>query len=132
MPNTAVVPQLDINQPVAENNSDKMVSLLKFLMFNPGWISSWYDEYLLSMRKSMAKYTENDSVLVPALQQHINEAIHHYYPDYHCEITVVREDPSDPNYIMDIAIKNTYGELVLQLDRVKKDQSGLFVIHTHA
>ena len=131
MPN-AVVPQLDINAPVAENNSDKMVSLLKFLMFNPGWISSWYDEYLLSMRKSMAQYTENDAQLVPALQKKINEAVQHYYPDYYCEINVVREDPADPNYIMDIAIKNSYGELVIQLDRVKKDQSGLFVIHPHA
>ena len=128
----AVVPQLDINAPVAENNSDKMVSLLKFLMFNPGWISSWYDEYLLSMRKSMAKYTEDSGTLVPALQQKINEAVHHYYPDYHCEIKVIRDDPTNPDYSMDILIKNSYNELVIQLDRVKKDKSGLFVIHTHA
>lgn len=129
---TAVVPQLDINAPVAENNSDKMVSLLKFLMFNPGWISSWYDEHLLSMRKSMAKYTENSSTLVPALQEKINTAIHHFYPDYHCSIDVIRDDPNDPNYTMDISIRNSFNELVIQLDRVRKDESGLFVIHTHA
>ena len=128
----AVVPQLDINAPVAENNSDKMVSLLKFLMFNPGWISSWYDDYLLSMRKSMAKYTENSGVLVPELQKQINDAIHHYYPDYHCEIKVIRDDPENPNYDMDISIKNGYNELVIQLDRIRKDQSGLFVLRTHA
>ena len=128
----AVVPQLDINQPTAENNSDKMVSLLKFLMFNPGWISSWYDEHLLSMRKSMAKYTEDSGTLVPALKEKINEAIHHYYPDYYCDIKVIRDDPSNPDYVMDIAIKNSYGELVIQLDRVKKDKTGLFVIHPHA
>lgn len=128
----AVVPQLDINAPIAENNSDKMVSLLKFLMFNPGWISSWYEEHLLSMRKSMAKYTESSDTLVPALQQKINDAIHHYYPDYHCDIKVIRDDPENPDYTMDISVKNGYGELVIQLDRVKKDKSGLFVIHTHA
>ena len=131
MPN-AVVPQLDISAPIAENNSDKMVSLLKFLMFNPGWISSWYDDYLLSMRKSMAKYTEDSDKLVPALQQQINDAIHHYYPEYHCEIKVIREDPNNPDYIMDISIRNSFNELVIQLDRVKKDKTGLFVIHTHA
>lgn len=126
----SVVPQLDINAPVAENNSDKMVSLLKFLMFNPGWISSWYDEHLLSMRKDMAKYTEDSQKLVPALQSKINEAVHHYYPHYHCDISVIRENPNDPDYYLDISIKNSYGEVVLQLDRVKKDRSGLFVIHT--
>jgi hypothetical protein len=128
----AVVPQLDINAPVAENNSDKMVSLLKFLMFNPGWISSWYDEHLLSMRQSMAKYTEDSSTLVPALQEKINDAIHHFYPDYHCSIEVIRDQPNDPNYTMDIAIRNSFNELVIQLDRVRKDESGLFVIRTHA
>lgn len=126
----AVVPQLDINAPVAENNSDKMVSLLKFLMYNPGWISSWYDEHLLSMKRDMAKYTENSDVLVPALQQKINDAVHHYYPEYYCDIEVIRENPNDPDYYLDIAIKNSFGELVLQLDRVKKDHSGLFVMHT--
>ncbi len=74
----AVVPQLDLNQPVAENNSDKIVALLKFLMFNPGWISSWYDDHLLSMRKSMAKYTEDSDKLVPNINRLLNEAIGHY------------------------------------------------------
>ena len=128
---TAVVPQLDINAPVAENNSDKMVSLLKFLMFNPGWISSWYDDHLLSMRKSMAQFTEDSSKLVPNLQQMINEAIHHYYPDYHCDIKVIREDENNPDYSMDIFILNSFNEVVIQLDRVKKDKTGLFVIRTN-
>ena len=125
----AVVPQLELNAPIAENNSDKMTSLLKFLMFNPGWISSWYDDHLLSMRKSMAKYTEDSNQLVPALQSMINEAVHHYYPDYNCEIKVIRDDPNNPNYSMDIFIKNSFGQVVIQLDRVRKDTSGLFVEH---
>jgi hypothetical protein len=123
----AVVPQLCLTAPVAENNSDKMVALLKFLMFNPGWISSWNDEKLLSMRKSMAQYTEDKSKLVPALSQMLNEAVQHFYPSYRCEVSVIDED--DPNvYSIDIAIKDSLNNLVIQLERIKKDESGLFII----
>ena len=122
----SVVPQLDINQPVAENNSDKMVALLKFLMFNPGWISSWYDNNLLSMRKSMAQYTEDSDKLVPAIQTRLNEAIKHYYPGYSCNIDIERDELNPADYSMIISIINEYGIPVIQLDRIRRDSSGLF------
>lgn len=125
MPN-AVIPQLDLNQPVAENNSDKMVALLKFLMFNPGWISSWYDDHLLSMRKSMAKYTEDSSDLVPNIKRLLNEAIKHYYPSYSCEIKVVRDEVNPADYSMEISIVNEFNIPVIQLDRITRDKSGTF------
>jgi hypothetical protein len=122
----SVVPQLDLNQPVAENNSDKMVALLKFLMFNPGWISSWYDDHLLSMKKSMAQYTEDSDKLVPAIQAKLNEAISHYYPGYSCSIEIERDEFNPADYSMIISITNEYGIPVVQLDRIKRDTSGLF------
>jgi len=124
----AVVPQLDINHPLAENKSDKMISLLKFLMFNPGWISSWYDDSLLSMRKSMAKYTEDSSKLVPGIQQLLNEAIHHYYPEYTCDIKVIPDENDPTCYTMDLRIIDSIGNPVIQMERIKKDHSGLFVL----
>lgn len=122
----AVVPQLDLNQPVAENNSDKIVALLKFLMFNPGWISSWYDDHLLSMRKSMAKYTEDSDKLVPNINRLLNEAIGHYYQGYKCNVAVERDEANPANYSMIISVTNEYGIPVVQLDRIIKDSSGLF------
>ena len=122
----AVVPQLDLNQPVAENNSDKIVALLKFLMFNPGWISSWYDDHLLSMRKSMAKYTEDSDKLVPNISRLLNEAIGHYYQGYKCNVAVERDEANPANYSMIISVTNEYGIPVVQLDRIIKDSSGLF------
>lgn len=122
----AVVPQLDINHPLAENKSDKMISLLKFLMFNPGWISSWYDDHLLSMRKSMAKYTENSYELVPRIREMLNTAINHYYPNYSCNIDVERDEKNPTEYSMVISIVNEFGQPVVQLDRIKHDRSGLF------
>lgn len=122
----AVVPQLDLNQPVAENNSDKIVALLKFLMFNPGWISSWYDDHLLSMRKSMAKYTEDSDKLVPNISRLLNEAIGHYYPGYKCNVAIERDEANPANYSMIISVTNEYGIPVVQLDRIIKDSSGLF------
>lgn len=122
----AVVPQLDLSQPVAENNSDKMVSLLKFLMFNPGWISSWYDDALLSMRKSTAQFTEQSDQLVPNIQRHLNDAIKHYYPDYSCNIQIERDELNPADYSMIISIVNEFGMPVIQLDRIRRDKSGLF------
>ena len=122
----AVVPQLDLNQPVAENNSDKIVALLKFLMFNPGWISSWYDDHLLSMRKSMAKYTEDSDKLVPNISRLLNEAIGHYYQGYKCNVAVERDEANPANYSMIISVTNEYGIPVVQLDRIINDSSGLF------
>ena len=122
----SVIPLLDINQPLAENNSDKMVALLKFLMFNPGWISSWYDDHLLSMRKSVAQYTEDSDQLVPAIQSRLNEAIGHYYPGYSCNIEVERDELNPTEYSMIISIINEYGVPVIQLDRIRRDTSGLF------
>ena len=72
---TGVIPTLTRNTPILESPSDKLIYILKYMFFSPGWVSNWYDQFLLSMRKSMAKYTEDSRILVPQLQEYINESV---------------------------------------------------------
>ena len=128
MANEGVIPTLDINQPVITNKSDKMTYLLKFLMYNPGWVSSWYDNHLLSMRQSMAANTEDRNKLVPALQQYLNQVIHNFYPDYSCTLETHDHNNDPLVYDIDIYIRDGLGNIVIQLDRLRKDKSGLFIL----
>ena len=125
---TGVIPTLSRNNQILENSNDKLIYILKYMFYSPGWISNWYDNLLLSMRKSMAKYTEDSTVLVPHLQTYINDVIHKYYPDYSCTIEVIRDEANDANYSMDISIVDSVGTPVIQLGRIRKDESNLFVI----
>ena len=91
-----VVPILDINGQPIENRSDKLLYLLKWMVFNPGWTSSWYDDMLMSMRKHMAEYAHDPNLLIPKLSAYLNSAIQHYYSDYSCVINRI-DYPEDPN-----------------------------------
>ena len=122
-----VIPILDINGQVIENKSDKMIYLLKWLVFNPGWTSSWYDDKLMSMRRSTAEYAHDPERLVPALQRYISTAIKSFYSDYDCVINRI-DDPNDPTvYSLEIKITDSTGIPVISLDRIKLDESGAFV-----
>ena len=125
--NKSVIPTLNINDPVLESGADKMIYLLKFLMYNPGWTSSWYDSKLLSMRRSMAEYTESARTLVPALERFLTEVIRKYYPSYSCHIEVIYEDDAQTQYSMDISIRDAAGNLVISLDRIRSDNTNLFI-----
>ena len=123
-----VIPVLDINTPTLENRSDKLIYLLKFLLFNPGWTSSWYDDRLLSMRKSMAEYTEDPNKLVPALQRYLDTAIQKFYQDYHCIINVIKDEDDPTVYTMDISVVDSIGNRVITLDKIRKDDTGAFKV----
>ena len=123
----SVIPTLNINDPVLESGADKMIYLLKFLMYNPGWTSSWYENRLLSMRRSMAQYTENADQLVPALENFLTEVIRKYYPSYSCSIKTTFEDDAHTKYSMDIAIRDGAGNIVISLDKIKSDNTNLFI-----
>ena len=123
----SVIPTLSINNPVIESGADKMIYLLKFLMYNPGWTSSWYDSKLLSMRRSMAQYTEDIDKLVPALQNFLNDVIQKYYPSYSCSIKTTFDDDAHTKYSMDIFIRDGAGNIVISLDKIKSDNTNLFV-----
>ena len=125
---TGVIPTLTRNTPILESPSDKLIYILKYMFFSPGWVSNWYDQFLLSMRKSMAKYTEDSRILVPQLQEYINESVHKYYPEYNCTIKVIRDSENEANYTMDIFIQDSIGNLVLDVGKVRKDDSGLFIL----
>ena len=127
MPPIGVIPTLDLNHPVLTNRSDQMIYLLKFLMYNPGYISSWMDDDLMSMRKSMAKYTEDPEKLVPALQQYLSAAVQRFYSDYSCVIDTIPDEGNPDNYTMVIHIRDNLGQDVVTLDKVRKDDSNLFI-----
>ncbi len=124
---TGVIPTLDLNHPVLTNRSDQMIYLLKFLMYNPGYVSSWMDDDLMSMRKSMAKYTEDPDRLVPALQQYLSSAVQRFYGDYSCVIDTIPDEGNPDNYTMVIHIRDNLGNDVVTLDKVRKDDSNLFI-----
>ena len=118
-----VIPTLSLNMPVLENSNDKLIYILKYMFYSPGWVSNWYDDYLLSMRKYVAQYTEDSNVLVPKLQEYINDVIHRFYPDYNCQLDAIPDAENPNNYTIDISIKNSLGMLVLNLGKIRKDES---------
>lgn len=122
-----VIPTLDLNHPLLSTKADKMIYLLKFLMYNPGWVSSQIDDNLMSMRKSMATYTEDPDKLVPHLEAYLNEAIHRFYEDYTCHIDTEFDPGNKDNYTMVIHILDSTGRDVIPLEKVRKDDKNLFV-----
>lgn len=110
-----VIPTLFINQMEVTTPEDVVAYLLRFMIMNPGWTSSQIEASLLSMRKFVARHTENIEVLPGAVQNVLDAAIKRHYPDLSASVTSTRLDEAN-NYNLHISVTDSYGTPVLSTD----------------
>ena len=69
------LPTLYINLPKITKKTDQAIYLLKHLLYNPGWTSSYLDGESLSMRQAHRMVGEDKSKLPHVVEQLLNAAL---------------------------------------------------------
>lgn len=112
-----VIPTLYINLPKITKKTDQAIYLLKHLLYNPGWTSSYLDGESLSMRQANRLVGEDKSKLPYVVEQMLNAAlnncqcgvkakvsakeVNYEHNTYHLTITLTDEnDPSDQELLL--------------------------------
>ena len=111
-----VLPTLNINQPIVEDLSQIMVSLLKFAFWNPGWTSSYLEHTLVSMRKLRAETGQDIENFPHRLQVYLGEAVRRYDPSLQVTVTPTRIGVT--TYSLSIAITNGQNIPVINLEDI--------------
>lgn len=110
---TTVTPVLSTKAGYVSDVRDQIATLLRFVIMNPGWISSIWDELLISFRTMSSKYEHDRTELSSNLQLRINETLKRMFADYNfdCEFTTEDLDPSkkegDSQYTIKFSIMMT-------------------------
>lgn len=93
---TTITPVLSSKAGYVSDVRDQIATLLRFVVMNPGWISSIWDDLLVSFRTLSSKYEQDRTQLASNLQIKINETLRRMFTDYSfdCEFTTYDLDPT--------------------------------------
>lgn len=93
-----VTPVLSSSAGYIEDVRDQVMSLVRFVLMNPGYTSSLWEDRIVSFRKLVSEYENDKHVLTSELSSRINTLLSNKFRD--CQITTnfIAQDIDPANY----------------------------------
>ena len=113
-PQTVAVSLRDGERSVMTSPGDNCAQMINYLFHNPGGVSSFIEDELLSMRKLVGEYEQNPTALKGAIQDRIDDVLNGRFPGerYYSTVELVDSD-EDGFYNISIDIYNGDDEQVI-------------------
>lgn len=105
---TTVTPILSSKTGYVSDIRDQVQSVLKFIILNPGWTSSIWEDRLVSFRKLASKYEHSRNRLAGELQSGLLQVFGNMFDQYSFDIQITPSDlvsgVKDGRYKLDFKI----------------------------
>lgn len=95
MKKTTVTPTLSSTHGYLVDVRDQVSSLIRFVIMNPGWTSSIWEDKLLSARKFVAKYEQDRNTLASMLGSAVRETLQQMFNDYEISTEFTAADANE-------------------------------------
>lgn len=89
---TTVTPTLNSSIGFVTDVSDQIATLLRFIIMNPGWISSIWESRMLSFRSLTARYEHDRDIMTGTLTEMLNGTLSRMFPDFMFDVQITADD----------------------------------------
>lgn len=89
---TTITPALSTKIGYIEDVRDQIATLIRFLIMNPGWTSSIWEDDMISFRNMSSRYEGNRDLLCGNLAQKVQASLNRMFKDYTCSCDFTHED----------------------------------------
>lgn len=115
----ACTPTLSTSISYLTDRSDVASAMIQYSLLNPGRISDFYNELLISFRTIASEFGDNKDAICSELKRKFHSALKNYFPndDINCEFTTAPYDennPDDPRYRVKFDIYFTLNDGTIQ------------------
>lgn len=112
---TTITPVLSSAHGYIDDVRDQVASVVRFIILNPGWTSSIWEDKLVSFRKIAARYEKSRSDMTAQLSEAIHNVLSRMFDQYtfNCDFTTddYQEGINDGRYSVKFTILvNTIGD----------------------
>lgn len=96
---TTVTPTLSSVVGYVDDVRDQVASIVRFIILNPGWTSSIWEDKLVSFRVIASKWQNNPSSMTNELAQAVRSVLNRMFDQYgfDCEFTTQDYDSTSPD-----------------------------------
>lgn len=100
------IPVLSTTKGYLTNNSDRAAYLLTFFIYNPGEVSDYFEDYLISLRDLASKNQQVPDALVSAVEGTLTKVYERYFPDLIINVEVEQKYIDGYKYGLKINIQS--------------------------
>lgn len=92
---TTITPVLSTTAGYLQDVRDQIAALLRFVVMNPGWTSSYWEDDLVSFRKLSSAYEADRAELAGRLQSAVESVLKRMFADQNFELNFSTGDLSE-------------------------------------
>ena len=89
---TSVTPVLSSKVGYLTDVTEQIATLVRFIIMNPGWISSLWEKHLISFRKMSAQYEHDRAQFAAQLSSAVEQALIQKFRDYQFDCSFKTSD----------------------------------------